>query len=222
MKKTDIDTPKDIEQLLQRFMDGLTSVEEEHRLGHYFRHADVPEEWSAYKEMFAYFDEGMPQGRYNTPEQRPRDRRVALWAGLAAAAAVALTIVITLPKHSTSMPSVGEAVAVATPDTTLTEPGEAVNDSTDTQSGHAKQPQHRSFYKHKYEPAPPKTYYAEATPATDKAQKDEAERLVAEQLNMIELTQQAMMMHVNATAQAQNMQALLATNDDIDDLQESN
>lgn len=72
MKKTDIDNRKDIEQLLRRFMDGLTSPEEEDRLGGYFRHADVPKEWDAYKEMFAYFDEGMPQGRYDTPRQRPR------------------------------------------------------------------------------------------------------------------------------------------------------
>lgn len=72
MKKTDIDNRKDIEQLLRRFMDGLTSTEEEDRLGSYFRHADVPKEWDAYKEMFAYFDEGMPQGRYDTPRQRPR------------------------------------------------------------------------------------------------------------------------------------------------------
>lgn len=77
MKKTDIDNRKDIEQLLRRFMDGLTSPEEEDRLGSYFRHADVPKEWDAYKEMFAYFDEGMPQGRYDTPRQRPRQRRAA-------------------------------------------------------------------------------------------------------------------------------------------------
>lgn len=52
--------PNDIQLLLDRYLDGLTSLEEEDRLADYFRSHDVPEAWQAYKEMFAYFDAGMP------------------------------------------------------------------------------------------------------------------------------------------------------------------
>lgn len=39
---------------------------------------------------------------------------------------------------------------------------------------------------------------------------------------MMELTQQAMMLHVDATAQVQDMQTMLATSDEPDDWQDAN
>ena len=48
---------RDIQNLIKRFMDGLTSVEEEDKLAEYFRTHDVDEKWRTYKEMFAWFDE---------------------------------------------------------------------------------------------------------------------------------------------------------------------
>ncbi|MBO5187142.1 MAG: hypothetical protein J6B91_08875 [Prevotella sp.] len=46
--------------LIDRFMAGDTTVDEEQVLGDYFRTArDLPEEWKAYKDMFSYFDAGM-------------------------------------------------------------------------------------------------------------------------------------------------------------------
>lgn len=52
-----------IKQLTRRFMDGQTTIEEEARLASYYRTHDVPAEWRVYKEMFAYFDAGMPLGQ---------------------------------------------------------------------------------------------------------------------------------------------------------------
>lgn len=52
-----------IKQLTRRFMDGQTTIEEEARLASYYRTHDVPREWRVYKEMFAYFDAGMPLGQ---------------------------------------------------------------------------------------------------------------------------------------------------------------
>ena len=50
-----------IEPLLHKFMEGLTSIEEEEALGAYFRSEEnIPQEWEAYKKMFGYFDDGMP------------------------------------------------------------------------------------------------------------------------------------------------------------------
>ena len=56
----------EVEELLKRFMDGETSVEEETALAEYFRGAtddDRPdniskEDWEAYREMFRIFDDG--------------------------------------------------------------------------------------------------------------------------------------------------------------------
>lgn len=51
---------KEIRRLLERFMSGETTIEEEDRLGDYFRTAhDIPAEWQEYKLMFGYFDSGM-------------------------------------------------------------------------------------------------------------------------------------------------------------------
>lgn len=51
---------KEIRRLLERFMSGETTIEEEDRLGEYFRTAhDIPAEWQEYKLMFGYFDSGM-------------------------------------------------------------------------------------------------------------------------------------------------------------------
>ena len=51
---------KDIKKLIERFMAGLTTVEEEDRIAEYFRTHDVSGQWRKYKEMFSWFDKGMP------------------------------------------------------------------------------------------------------------------------------------------------------------------
>ena len=48
---------QDIQRLLDRFLDGASTLDEEKHLADYFRTHEVGEEWSAYKEMFAMFDE---------------------------------------------------------------------------------------------------------------------------------------------------------------------
>jgi hypothetical protein len=50
-----------IDELLERFMQGETSLVEEQLLADYFRLADnIPARWVPYRTMFRYFDEGMP------------------------------------------------------------------------------------------------------------------------------------------------------------------
>ena len=44
--------------LLDKFMAGETSLEEENILAQYFRTHEVSDEWKEYKEMFALFDDG--------------------------------------------------------------------------------------------------------------------------------------------------------------------
>ena len=87
----------EVEELLKRFMDGETSVEEEMALTEYFREAtdedrpdSIPEEdWEAYREMFRMFEDG-EAGR-GRDAHAPRGIRIYM-----AAAAVAAFIVLVL------------------------------------------------------------------------------------------------------------------------------
>ena len=63
---------EDIQKLIERFMAGLTSIDEENRLAEYFRTNDVPDEWADYKHMFAWFDSGMPLDSRQADEQTSR------------------------------------------------------------------------------------------------------------------------------------------------------
>ena len=90
-----------IEALLDKFMDGQTTVEEEAQLADYFRSADVPTEWEDYRVMFDYFDSGMENGL--VPVERPRPTLTRLmgrrWWGIAAAACITAAIVVTAVLH---------------------------------------------------------------------------------------------------------------------------
>ncbi len=85
--------------LLDRYMDGLTTLEEEAALRRYFStHDDIPDEWQDYKVMFTYLDSGMEDS--NLSAQEPQ--RVSLiqqmgrrWWGIAAAAVITAAVVVT-------------------------------------------------------------------------------------------------------------------------------
>lgn len=105
--------PNDIQQLLDRYLDGLTSLEEEDRLADYFRSHDVPEAWQAYKEMFAYFDAGMPTDNVEERKRPQHHRTVALWTGLSVAAAAALTFFILRPTNNPQPSAVTPTASMA-------------------------------------------------------------------------------------------------------------
>ncbi len=106
-----------IQDLLDKFMNGLTSPEEEAALGDYFRTHQVPREWEDYRLMFDYFDRGM-EGDLLTPQApaRPLVRAMGRrWWGIAAAAAITAVIVgttVIYQPSSTSQPT----VAIAAPE----------------------------------------------------------------------------------------------------------
>ena len=92
----------EVEELLKRFMDGETSLEEEMALAEYFRDASdgdrpfsIPEEdWETFREMFRMFeDEEAGRGR---DAHAPRGIRINKTIGYMAAAAVAAFIVLVL------------------------------------------------------------------------------------------------------------------------------
>lgn len=175
----------EIKQLIDRYMNGQTTVDEEQLIARYFRSAtDVPDSLKPYRDMFAYFDEGMPVG--DVPEfdgsvervdtgvdsdnrvvapRRRRFRIAAIWGGaVAVAAAVALMLVV----HHPSTPTPQLMSAVIQKDTTRVVTGEEAERSVVSDSVKVKpQPQrHRPSVRRRYYIAPPKTYLAHAA-ATD-------------------------------------------------------
>ena len=124
-------TQQHIQDLLDKFMNGLTTLEEEAALGDYFRTHELPEEWEDYRQMFGYFDRGM-EGELITPQaqEQPFMRLMGRrWWGIAAAAAIAALIVgATVFYHptSTTQPVVAE-VAQKEPQEQATPIGETQN-----------------------------------------------------------------------------------------------
>jgi hypothetical protein len=102
-----------IKTLLDKFMDGQTTVEEEAMLDKYFRSDDVPAEWEDYRLMFDYFDRGMEGDLVPVEQPRPSLTRQMghRWWGIAAAACITAAIVATAMLHhptTTTQPEIAE------------------------------------------------------------------------------------------------------------------
>lgn len=176
---------KNIRQLIGRFMQGLTSIEEEEQISQWFAvHTDVSDDLKPYQQMFAYFDKGMPIDKgMSIDKQLSEDKQIPveveirkplrnhsrlrpLWSLLAAAAAVALLVVMTWPAQNGNTP--------VTPSATL---AQAEEDSAETLVPAAEtevrnqmkqtvkpklRPRKRGVYrKHLHSPAPPVTWIAQ-------------------------------------------------------------
>ena len=86
-----------ISNLLERFMNGESTLAEEELLSRYFATHEVDAEWEPYKQMFAYFDSGMADeaqpAAAKEAEQAPQPNVVRLrWLRVAAVAVVALLL----------------------------------------------------------------------------------------------------------------------------------
>lgn len=88
----------DIALLVDRFLDGETTLEEEHRLYAFFQQDEVPEEWTEYKEMFrdyAALDFHAPGMEAKESRAIPSGKAFALFARYAASvAAILLTVFV--------------------------------------------------------------------------------------------------------------------------------
>lgn len=79
-------TKEYIEKLLDKFMDGTSTLEEEDILAQYFRHQEVPREWEEYRLLFQEID-AMKPVQTEIVEINPENRRKR-WMGWGVAAAV--------------------------------------------------------------------------------------------------------------------------------------
>ena len=100
-----------IRQLLKKFMDGTTTVDEEQEIGRWFsHHTTVSDDLEDYRTMFSWFDDGMPldkdskplllsdEGNDEEPATHNHSNRRWLWTAIAIAASAALLIGIFMPK----------------------------------------------------------------------------------------------------------------------------
>ena len=164
----------EIKQLIDRYMNGQTTVDEEQLLARYFRSAtDLPDDLQPYRDMFAYFDEGMPlgalpyfdegmplgalpefDGSAGQAETRvapdsskvvaPRRRSLHMAAWWSGAAAVAAAVALLLIIHRPSAPVQPIASAVVVSDTCSTSTGVEAEQNVVTDSVKLKpQPQRR-------------------------------------------------------------------------------
>lgn len=96
---------KTIEDLLKKFMDGKTTLEEEQLLAQYFRRDDVPDALSDYKEMFRWLECGTTDG---TTKEKNMCRKSGKRWWVAAASVLFIvtatfTILQTTPRKTTEV-----------------------------------------------------------------------------------------------------------------------
>ena len=205
---------KDIRLLLNRFMAGETTLEEEALLGEWFRqHSDVSDDLKEYQMMFGYFDEGMPLDHEAEehvadahPKAKARMRR--LWLPLSMAASIVLLIGFAIPwighqtghqddskiaqlDGSTAQDDADSAVVQKgkAPDANLSMP-EKVKKHGDSVSPKTRKHKQRKYRQHLFAPAPPKLWIAQNI-ATDSLLA-EPEKLADEHLCEMEAQQNEM------------------------------
>lgn len=153
---------QDIHRLIERFMAGLTSIEEERFIADYLRTHEVDGDLLPYKRMFAWFDEGMPAKGQPKGTRRAANLR-KLYCAIMAAAALALLLIVAWPgkeprQVANSVPAAQQPVRkepVTKPDTLLT-------DSTTTIA--PKEKPRRRMRRDRFKAMPPKVYMAKAAP----------------------------------------------------------
>lgn len=93
-----------IKALVDKFLDGRTTLAEERELYDYFASDDVPQEWHKLQAMFAWYGEGMPEDRLPklTPQPRRSHRslRTKWWVATASIAAAIALMVWLAPERS--------------------------------------------------------------------------------------------------------------------------
>ena len=205
---------KDIRLLLNRFMAGETTLEEEALLGEWFRqHPDVSDDLKEYQMMFGYFDEGMPldheaEEHVENAHPKAKARMRRLWLPLSLAASIALLIGFAIPwvgrqtghrddskmaqfEGRTPPEDVDSAVVheEKSTDANLSMP-EKIKKSGDSVSPKTRKHKQRQYRQHLFAPASPKLWIAQNI-ATDSLLA-EPEKLADEHLREMEAQQNEM------------------------------
>lgn len=226
---------KDIRQLLDRFMAGETSLEEEALLGEWFRqHPDVSDDLKEYQMMFGYFDEGMPldhEAEKHVADAHPKTkaRMRRLWLPIGMAASIALLFVLAIPRigqqtgfqenpkmaqlDSRTNQERTDSAAVhgeKSTDADLSMP-EKIKRSGDSVSPKTRKHKQRKYRQHLFTPAPPKLWIAQNI-VTDSLLA-EPEKLADEHLREMEAQQNEMFfkLYLIDALQTQSLNADIAS-----------
>ena len=92
-------TKNNIEEYIHRFMEGETTNAEEQAIYRFFRTEEVPEHLKSYTEMFAWYEDGMPEKVSSQPASKPLWKRLPLeiWSmGIAAMLVIGIGLGIVL------------------------------------------------------------------------------------------------------------------------------
>lgn len=187
---------KDIQQLIERFMAGKSSIEEERLLAEYFRTHDVPEKWQDYKAMFAWFDEGMPHdkdedNKGNTDgtkadRKQPGNgtaKRAKIITMLTAAAAIALLLVIVMPRNGKK--AMTEAVTQHHSQAQIAQATATDSAQTDSVTIEVtkQKTKKKGYRRDRYKVMPPKTYLAKNYEDLSDSIYNKAEQQAKEHIN---------------------------------------
>ena len=226
---------KDIRLLLDRFMAGETSLEEEALLGEWFRqHPGVSDDLKEYQLMFEYFDEGMPldheaEEHVENAHPKAKARMRRLWLPLSLAASIALLIGFAIPwvgrqtghrddskmaqfEGRTPPEDVDSAVVheEKSTDANLSMP-EKIKKSGDSVSPKTRKHKQRQYRQHLFAPASPKLWIAQNI-ATDSLLA-EPEKLADAHLREMEIQQNEMFfkLYLVDALQTQSLNADIAS-----------
>lgn len=176
---------EDLKILIDKFMSGTTTLDEEKTLGDFFRQTEhLPAELEPYRDMFAYFDNGMTGEPSGKPVSHAAPVRSLRWiAGIAAAVAVIFVAAYQFVPGGTDETPVmqtSKSVVAQTTDSAIARPDTISDKERQADEMPAKR---RVMRKYRFKPAPPEVLLAdaEAMSVTDSV------NVVAKQLADIEL-----------------------------------
>lgn len=176
---------EDLKILIDKFMSGTTTLDEEKALGDFFRQTEhLPAELEPYRDMFAYFDNGMTGEPSGKPVSHAAPVRSLRWiAGIAAAVAVIFVAAYQFVPGGTDETPVmqtSKSVVAQTTDSAIARPDTISDKERQADEMPAKR---RVMRKYRFKPAPPEVLLAdaEAMSVTDSV------NVVAKQLADIEL-----------------------------------
>lgn len=112
-----------IADLVEKFLDGRTTNEEERELYTWFRTHEVPAEWEPLKSMFAWYEAGMPEEIAVEEPAEPKAKVMPLrrWLQMAGGCAAVVAVALLIFKnndieHSDTVHEESKMAVVATMD----------------------------------------------------------------------------------------------------------
>jgi len=111
-------TKEYIAKLLDKYMDGTSTLDEESILSQYFKGQDIPEEWLCYRQMFEEIEAMAPQPKAN--------RRWIVWSIAAAAIVAGVLYLAVSPRQTELVPTAPLTAQVDTVAQQTTAPADTV------------------------------------------------------------------------------------------------